>query len=42
MSLFNISNDILKFIFRFLSDVDKLNLIKVNKMFINNFKIDEI
>ena len=42
MYLFNISNDILEFIFKFLSDVDKLNLIKVNKKLIDNFKIDGI
>ena len=42
MFLSNISNDILECIFRFLFERDKLNLIKTNKILINNFKFDEI
>ena len=38
MFLFNISNDILEFIFKFLSEMDKLNLIKADKRLIYNFK----
>ena len=42
MFLFNISNDILEFIFKFLSEMDKLNLIKANKKLIYNFKFSGI
>ena len=42
MFLSNISNDILECIFEFLPKIDKLNLIKTNKMLIDNFKFDEI
>ena len=42
MFLSNISNDILEFIFKFLSERDKLNLIKADKRLIYNFKFDEI
>ena len=42
MLLSNISNDILKFIFEFLSEKDKLNLIKADKNLIYNFKFNEI
>ena len=36
MFLTNIPNDILEFIFKFLSGEDKLNLIKIDKMLIYN------
>ena len=42
MLLSNISNDIVEFIFKFLSKMDKLNLIKVDKRLIYNFKFSEI
>ena len=42
MYLSNISNDILEFIFKFLSEIDKLNLIKADKRLIHNFKNDGI
>ena len=42
MYLSNISNDILNFIFNFLSENDKLNLIKSDKKLIDVFKSDEI
>ena len=42
MFLSNISNDVLEFILKFLSGIDKLNLIKANKMLIYNLKFDKI
>ena len=42
MFLSNISNDILEFIFKFLYEMDKLNLIKADKRLIYNFKLNEI
>ena len=42
MLLSNLPNDILEFIFKFLSGNDKLNLIKTNKKLIYNFKFDNI
>ena len=42
MYLSNISNDILEFIFKFLSTRDKLNLIKIDKRLIHNLRIDGI
>ena len=42
MLLSNISNDILKFVFNFLSNKDILSLIKTDKRLIYNFKNDGI
>ena len=42
MFLSNIPNDILECIFEFISERDKLNLIKTDKQLIHKFKNDEI